>query len=66
MIYDAYVFLTYFESFLSHPVFKPKLNAHYMCAQEQVSTHTVQKWIWNNQSHKYSIIITQIMSLTKD
>jgi hypothetical protein len=43
MIYDAYVFLTYFESFLSHPVFKPKLNAHYICAQEQVSTHTVQK-----------------------
>jgi hypothetical protein len=28
---------------LSHPILRSKLNAHSMCAQEQVFTRTIQK-----------------------
>jgi hypothetical protein len=27
---------------LSHPVLRPKLDAHHMCAQDQYFTHTVR------------------------
>jgi hypothetical protein len=28
---------------VTQPIFKPKMNAHNMCVEEHVFTHTVQK-----------------------